>query len=126
MKKLIFCCFIVRALMACSERNAIAGRWAMEIDGTHETSFVLSDDSICSPELTIGNDTIYMEVKSDGQVVKREFIGVYSLKGDRLKVVNRKGEEQVCVYRIEDDKMILTTLAEPDKILMRLTKIKED
>lgn len=46
MKKLVFCCLCIFALMACGERNAVIGRWAMEIDGTDETSIRLPDDTI--------------------------------------------------------------------------------
>lgn len=126
MKKLIFCCLFVLVLMACTERNVVTGRWAMEIAGTNDTAFLLPNDTICSPELYFGNDTIYMEVKIDGQMVKRDFMGIYTIKQNEIKIVSRLGDERLCKYKIEDGTMIVWYVSDPDKIIMRLRKIKED
>lgn len=126
MKKLIFGCILVLAAMACTEHATITGRWAMEIEGSGDTAFLLPDDTICAPELRFGNDTVYMEVRVDGKIVKRDFIGIYSTNRDEIKVVGRLGEERLCKYTIEDGVMLVSYLTEPDKIIMRLRKIKED
>jgi hypothetical protein len=126
MRKLIFCCLCVFALVACGERNAIMGRWAMEIDETGETSFTLPDDTICSPELRFEYDTIYMDVRSDGEMVRSDFVGIYHNDGDQLKIVDRMGKEQQCKFVIKDDLMTVVDKDNPDKIIMQLRRIKEN
>jgi len=127
MKKLIFCCLCVLALMACGEHNAVAGRWAMEMEGSNDTAFLMPNDSICAPELRFFNDTIYLEVQVDGEIARNDFVGIYSIKNDEIRIVGRLGEERLCRYKIIDgDTMLISYLSEPDKIVMRLRKIKED
>ncbi len=126
MKKLIFCCLCVLALMACTEKNSLSGRWAIEMEGSNDTAFILPNDTICSPELRFEYDTVYMDIKVDGKTVKSDFIGQYTTEENKLKIVNRMGEERLCVYRIVNDTMEVSYLTEPDKIIMRLHKIKED
>jgi len=126
MKKLVFGCLLVLAMMACSEHSTVTGRWAMEIEGSGDTAFLLPDDTICAPELRFGNDTVYMEVRVDGKIVKRDFVGIYSTKQNEIRVVGRLGEERLCKYIIKDGVMLVSFLTEPDKIVMRLRKIKED
>ncbi len=126
MKKLIFCCLCIFILMACGERNAIAGRWAMELDDSGDTSFLIANDSICSPELRFERDTIYMDIKNDGKTSSSTFVGIYSIKDDQIKVVDQLGKERICKFRIEDSIMTVTDINEPDKIVMRLRRINED
>lgn len=126
MKKLIFCCLCIFILMACSERNTIAGRWAMELDDSGDTSFLIANDSICSPELRFERDTIYMDIKNDGKTSSSTFVGIYSIKDDQIKVVDQLGKERICKFRIEDSIMTVTDINEPDKIVMRLRRINED
>jgi hypothetical protein len=112
--------------MACGERNAIAGRWAMELDDSGDTSFLIANDSICSPELRFERDTIYMDIKNDGKTSSSTFVGIYSIKDDQIKVVDQLGKERICKFRIEDSIMTVTDINEPDKIVMRLRRINED
>ncbi|MBB4036075.1 hypothetical protein GGR21_001976 [Dysgonomonas hofstadii] len=127
MKKLIFCCLCVLVFMACGESSGVTGRWAMEMEGTNDTAFLLPNDSICAPELHFFNDTIYLEVQVDGQIARNDFVGIYSMKNDEIKIVGRLGEERLCKFKIVDgDTMLISYLSEPDKIVMRLRKIKED
>lgn len=126
MRKIVFCCLFVLVMMACSERGTIAGRWAMEMDGSCDTAFLMPNDTICAPELRFGSDTVYMEVKIDGKVVKRDFVGVYYVNKDEMKIVDRMGEERLCKYIIQDNVMLVSYLSDPDKIIMRLRKIEED
>lgn len=101
------------------------GRWAMEIEGTNETTIVMPDDSIVSPELRIEYDTIYMEVKSGGSMVNSKFVGIYSINEDEIRVVDRYGKEQTCKFVLKDDVLLISNKNDPDKIVMRLRRIKE-
>ncbi|MDH6307721.1 putative lipoprotein NlpE involved in copper resistance [Dysgonomonas sp. PFB1-18] len=126
MKKLIFCCLCIFILMACGERHAIAGRWAMELDDSGDTSFLIANDSICSPELRFERDTIYMDIKNDGKTSSSTFMGIYSIKDDQIRVVDQLGKERICRFRIEDSIMTVTDISQPDKIVMRLRRINEN
>lgn len=126
MRKLVYCCLFVFILMACGERNAIQGHWAMEFEGTGETFVVMADDSICSSELQFGRDTIYMNVKSDGMVASREFIGKYKIENDLIKLTDRYGVQKDCIFAINEDVMTVFEKDRPDKAIMRLRRIKEE
>ncbi|WP_163274025.1 hypothetical protein [Dysgonomonas sp. 511] len=125
MKKLIFCCICILAMMACGERNSIMGRWAMEIEGTGETSFVMPDDTLCTPELFIGRDTLYMGVRADGAMFNKEFIGIYTLTNDEINVTDRMGNVRTWVVEMTDDLLIFTSKDESD-IIIRLRRLKEE
>ncbi len=124
MKKLVFCCLCIFALMACGERNAVIGRWAMEIDGTDETSIRLPDDTIVSPELRFEYDTVYMDVKSDNGLVRSECMGVYTVDGNEMKITDSYGKQRLCRFEIKDDVLIVVDKDDPQKIIMRLRRIK--
>lgn len=124
MKKLVFCCLLILLFMACGERNAIAGRWAMEIEGTTENFIKMPDDSIVSPELRFEYDTIYMDVRSDGTVVKSECLGIYSIEDDLIKVTDRYGKQLLCRFDVKDNVLTIVDREDPKKILMRLKRIK--
>ncbi|MDU1890424.1 MAG: hypothetical protein E6767_07005 [Dysgonomonas sp.] len=125
MKKLIFCCIFLFILIACSENKSIMGRWAIEIEGTNETSILMFNDTVVCPELQINYDTIYMETKSDGVITDSQFVGIYSIHGDEIRAVDRYGKEQICRFVLEDDILIIYDKDNPDKIMMRLRRIKE-
>lgn len=124
MKKLVFCCLCIFALMACGERNAVIGRWAMEIDGTDETSIRLPDDTIVSPELRFEYDTVYMDVKSDNGLVRSECMGVYTVDGNEMKITDSYGKQRLYRFEIKDDVLIVVDKDDPQKIIMRLRRIK--
>ncbi len=124
MKKLVFCCLCILAFMACGERKSIMGRWAMEVEDSGATFFLLPDDTICKPELLIDRDTVYMEIRSDGIVTSREFLGVYAITNNELKVTNRMGDSRTCSYVIEGDSLIVSDKDDPNKIVMRLRRIE--
>ena len=126
MKKLTFCCLLIFALMACGERNAILGRWAMEIDGTGENFIKMPDDTIVSPELRFEYDTIYMEVRSNGTIINTECVGIYAIKGDQMKVIDRYGKEQLCKFIIDNNVMTVIDKDDPQKIIMRLKRIRDE
>ncbi|MBK5720553.1 hypothetical protein JGH11_06685 [Dysgonomonas sp. Marseille-P4677] len=125
MKKLVFCCLCIFALMACGERNAIIGRWAMEIEGTGETSIRMPDDTIVSPELRFEYDTVYMDVKSDNGLVRSECMGIYTVTGNEMKITDSYGKQQICKYEIKDDILTVVDKDDPDKIIMRLRRIEK-
>ncbi|NDV79997.1 hypothetical protein D0T57_13645 [Dysgonomonas sp. 511] len=112
-------------MMACGERNSIMGRWAMEIEGTGETSFVMPDDTLCTPELFIGRDTLYMGVRADGAMFNKEFIGIYTLTNDEINVTDRMGNVRTWVVEMTDDLLIFTSKDESD-IIIRLRRLKEE
>ena len=125
MKKLIFCCICMLAMMACGERNSIMGRWAMEIEGTGETSFIMPDDTLCIPELFIEKDTLYMGVRADGTMLNKEFVGIYTLANDEINITDRLGNVRTWVMEMTDDLLIFTS-KEDSKIMIRLRRLKED
>lgn len=126
MKKLVFCCLCIFALMACGERNAITGRWAMEIDGTNETSIKMADDTIVSPELRFEYDTIYMDVRTSEGSVSSQCIGVYSIKNDRVTITDNYGKKRECKFVLRDDVLTVLDKDDPDKVVMKLRRVKED
>lgn len=125
MKKLVFCCLCIFALMACGERNAIIGRWAMEIDGTDETSIKMPDDTIVSPELRFEYDTVYMDVRTSEGSVRSQCIGIYTIKGDSVIITDSYGKQRKCQFALKDDILTVMDKDDPEKIVMRLRRIKE-
>lgn len=124
MKKLVFCCLCIFALMACGERNAIIGRWAMEVEGTNESSIRMTDDTIVSPELRFEYDSVYMDVKSDSGLVRSECIGIYAVTGNEMKITDSYGKQQICKFDIKDDILTVVDKDDPKKIIMRLRRIQ--
>ncbi|HMM04352.1 MAG: hypothetical protein ACK5KN_04870 [Dysgonomonas sp.] len=125
MKKLVFCCLCILALMACGERNTITGRWAMEIDGTDETSIKMPDDTIVSPELRFEYDTVYMDVRTSEGSVRSQCIGIYTIKDDYVIITDSYGKQRKCKFILKDDILTVMDKDNPEKIVMRLRRIKE-
>ena len=124
MKKLIFCFLIVLVAMACTEKFNLEGRWAMDIEGSDDSFIKLADDTIVSPELRFGRDTIYMDIRNNNHIVKSNCIGIYSIEGDKLEMTGSYGDKRICKINYEKDMLIITDYREPDKIIMRLRRIK--
>lgn len=124
MKKLVFCFLLVLTTMACTEKFNLEGRWAMDIEGTDKSFIKLADDTIVSPELKFGRDTIYMDIRNNNHLVKSDCIGIYSLEGDKLEMTDNYGNKRVCKINYENDLLVIADYREPDKIIMRLRRIK--
>ncbi|MDR1883452.1 MAG: hypothetical protein LBR26_11830 [Prevotella sp.] len=124
MKKLVFCCLCIFVLMACGERNAIAGRWAMEIEGTNETFIKMADDTIVSPELRFEYDTVYMDVRTGKDSVSSRCLGIYAIDGDRVRITDSYGKQQEYTFTLKDDILTVKDKDDPEKIIMRLRRIK--
>lgn len=125
MKQLIFCFSFLFVIMACSTRPNISGRWAMEMDGNQDTAIVMFGDTIVAPELRINNDSVYMEIRKNGIVDKKEFVGVYAIEGNEITITNRYGEKKIQKIILKDDILIITDKDDPNKIIMRLIRVKE-
>ncbi|MFV0538223.1 MAG: hypothetical protein ACK5M3_12770 [Dysgonomonas sp.] len=126
MKQLFFCFSILFIIMACSSKPNISGRWAMEMDGNQDTAIIMFGDTIIAPELRINNDSVYMEIRKNGIVDKEEFIGVYTITGNEITVTDRYGKQKIQNIVLKDDVLIITDKDDPNKIIMRLIRIKEE
>lgn len=128
MKKIISCCLFVLVLMACGEKsNDVLGRWSMEFESDNDEpvySLLIANDSICTSNLIFNRDTVYMQIKSDDRLVSNEFIGKYTIKEDSLRFTNRYGKLAECKFSIKDDLMTVVDKKDPNKIIMRLKRIK--
>ncbi|MDR2950415.1 MAG: hypothetical protein LBV71_14580 [Prevotella sp.] len=125
MKRLFFCFSFVIVLMACSTRPTIEGRWAMEMDHNQDTAFVVRGDTIVAPELRFERDTMYMEVRTNGVIARSECMGVYSIQDNLITVTGRMGEQQTHRFILKDDILTVVDKDDPNKIIMRLIRIKE-
>lgn len=125
MKQLFFCFSLLFIIMACSSKPNISGRWAMEMDGNQDTAIIMFGDTIIAPELRINSDSVYMEIRKNGIVDKEEFVGVYTINGSEITVTDRYGEQRIQNITIKDDMLIITDKDDPNKIIMRLIRIKE-
>ncbi len=125
MKQLFFCFSLLFIIMACSSKSNISGRWAMEMDGNQDTAIIMFGDTIVAPELRINNDSVYMEIRKNGIVDKEEFIGIYTINGNEITVTDRYGKQKIQNIAFKDDMLIITDKDDPNKIIMRLIRIKE-
>lgn len=128
MRNLVFCCLSVFFFMACGEKaQDVMGYWDMELEGDAGVSYSvrLPDDTICTSGLWIKQDTIYMQVKNNGIVVKSEFIGKYKIRDNQFSLIDRYGKRKECEFTIDDDIMVIRDKDDPDKIIMRLRRIKK-
>lgn len=125
MKYLIYCCLSIFLFMACGEKSHdVLGSWNMEFEEEADPySIILADDSVCTSELCFKRDTIYMEVKRDGQVVKKEFLAKYVLKENIILLTDRYGETKECLFKIEDNVMIVKENLHSEKVLIRLRRV---
>jgi len=115
--------------MACGEKhNSLMGRWNMEFDSPKGNvySVLLDDDTLCTSELLFNRDTVYMQVKTDGVIVKNEFVGKYSIKDNYLKVTDRYGKQQECEFFIKENIMTVVDKDDPDKVIMRLRRSEDN
>lgn len=127
MKKLVFLCVSILVLVACGEANPLVGRWAMESEQSDSPdNVVLAGDTVISPELRFDRDSVYMEVRSDGVIVKSEIMGIYAIKGDEIRVTDRYGKEQISRFFIKDGILTVVDKNNPDKVLMRLTRLRDE
>lgn len=126
MKQLFSCFSLLFIIMACSSKPNISGRWAMEMDGNQDTAIIMFGDTIVAPELRINNDSVYLEIRKNGIVDKEEFIGVYTINGNEITVTDRYGKQKVQNILFKDDILVITDKEDPDKIIMRLIRIKEE
>ena len=124
MKQLFFCFSFVLILMACSTRQTIQGRWAMEMDHNQDTAIVVRGD-IVVPELRFERDTMYMEVRTNGVIARSECMGVYSIEDNLITVIDKMGEQRVNRFILKDDILTVIDKDDPGKIIMRLIRIKE-
>ncbi len=126
MKQLFFCFSLLFIIMACSSKPNISGRWAMEMDGNQDTAIIMFGDTIVAPELRINSDTVYMEIRKNGIVEKEELIGIYTISGNEITVTDRYGEQRIQNIVFKDDMLIITDKDDPNKVIMRLIRIKEE
>ncbi|GAB6010133.1 hypothetical protein [Dysgonomonas reticulitermitis] len=126
MKQLFSCFSLLFIIMACSSKPNISGRWAMEMDGNQDTAIIMFGDTIVAPELRINHDSVYLEIRKNGIVDKEEFIGVYTINGNEITVTDRYGKQKVQNILFKDDILVITDKEDPDKIIMRLIRIKEE
>lgn len=126
MKQLFFCFSLLFIIMACSSKPNISGRWAMEMDGNQDTAIIMFGDTIIAPELRINSDSVYMEIRKNGIVDKEEFVGVYSITGSEITITDRYGEQRIQNITVKDDMLIITDKDDPNKIIMRLIRVKEE
>lgn len=125
MKQLFFCFTFVAILMACSTRPTIEGRWAMEMDHNQDTAIVVRGDTIVAPELRFERDTMYMEVRTNGVIARSECMGVYSIENNLITVIDKMGTKQINQFVLKDDVLTIRDKDNPNKIIMRLIRIKE-
>lgn len=125
MKQLFFCFTFVIILMACSTRPTIEGRWAMEMDHNQDTAIVVRGDTIVAPELRFERDTMYMEVRTNGVIARSECMGVYSIENNLITVIDKMGTKQINQFVLKDDVLTIRDKDNPNKIIMRLIRIKE-
>ncbi|WP_185155686.1 hypothetical protein [Dysgonomonas sp. 521] len=125
MKQLFFCFSFIIVLMACSTKPTIEGRWAMEMDHNRDTVVIIGGDTIVAPELRIDRDSMYMEVRTNGLIAKSECLGFYTISSNLITVTDRMGKQQTSKFEIKDDILTVTDKDHPDKIIMRLVRIKE-
>jgi len=111
--------------MACSTRPSIEGRWAMEMDHTRDTAIIVGGDTIVAPELRIDRDSMYIEIKTNGLVAKSECMGFYSIDKNLITVTNKMGKQKTCSFVIKEDTLTILDKDDPNKIIMRLIRIKE-
>lgn len=127
MRKLIFCGLLLLLFMACGGRtHDIIGEWNMEFvdKGITSYSITLADDTVCVSELNFKKDTIYMQVKSDGVIVKNEFVGKYEIDKNSLLLTDSYGQQKRYEFEVEDDIMTIRALNNPSEIVMRLQRAK--
>lgn len=113
--------------MACGGRtHDIIGEWNMEFvdKGITSYSITLADDTVCVSELNFKKDTIYMQVKSDGVIVKNEFVGKYEIDKNSLLLTDSYGQQKRYEFEVEDDIMTIRALNNPSEIVMRLQRAK--
>lgn len=127
MRYFIYCCLSVFLFMACGKRSHdVLGHWSMEFEGEPDSySIVLADDSVCTSQLCFKRDTIYMEVKTDSQVVKTEFLAKYVLKEDIILLTDRYGKTKECLFNIEGNMMIIREMLNPHEVIMRLRRVSK-
>jgi hypothetical protein len=126
MKQLIFCFSFLFAIMACSSPPDISGRWAVEMDGNQDTAIIMFGDTIIAPELRINRDSVYLEVRRNGVVDTKEFVGVYIINGNLITITDRYGKQKTQNIILKDNILTVTDKDDPNKIIMRLIRIKED
>lgn len=98
----------------------------MEMDGNQDTAIIMFGDTIIAPELRINSDSVYMEIRKNGIVDKEEFVGVYSITGSEITITDRYGEQRIQNITVKDDMLIITDKDDPNKIIMRLIRVKEE
>jgi hypothetical protein len=97
----------------------------MEMDHNQDTAFVVRGDTIVAPELRFERDTMYMEVRTNGVIARSECMGVYSIQDNLITVTGRMGEQQTHRFILKDDILTVVDKDDPNKIIMRLIRIKE-
>jgi hypothetical protein len=125
MKQLFFCFSFVILLMACSTRPSIEGRWAIEMGHNRDTVIIIGGDTVVAPELKIDRDSMYMEIMSNGLVVKSECMGFYSIDKNLITVTDRMGKQQTCSFELKEDTLTIMDKDDSNKIIMRLIRIRE-
>lgn len=65
-----------------------------------------------------------MDVKSDNGLVRSECMGVYTVDGNEMKITDSYGKQRLYRFEIKDDVLIVVDKDDPQKIIMRLRRIK--
>ena len=69
---------------------------------------------------------LFMEIRKNGIVEKEELIGIYTISGNEITVTDRYGEQRIQNIVFKDDMLIITDKDDPNKVIMRLIRIKEE
>ena len=111
--------------MACSTQPTLEGRWAVEMEHNRDTAIILNGDTIVAPELKIDQDSMYLEIKTNGLVSKTECLGFYTINNNLITVTDRMGKQRTETFVLKDDVLTILDKDDPNKIIMRLVRIRE-
>lgn len=125
MKHLLFCFSFLTILMACSTQPTLEGRWAVEMEHNRDTAIIVNGDTIVAPELKIDRDSMYLEIKTNGLVSKTECLGFYRINNNLITVTDRMGKQRTETFVLKDDVLTILDKDDPNKIIMRLVRIRE-
>lgn len=125
MKQFFACFTLLFVIIACSNRPKIEGRWALEMNENRDTAILVNSDTIVTLELQVNRDSIYLETKKNGTVCKTEFLCGYIINNDEIRMTNQYGEQKTQKLILKDDTLVITDPNNSQKIIMRLTRIKE-
>lgn len=125
MKQFFICFSLAFIIIACSNKPKVEGRWAVEINEDQDTAILVNIDTILALEIQIDKDSIYLDTKKNGVISKTVFLGGYIIDNDEIVITNQYGEQKRQRLILKEDTLIIADRNNSQKIIMRLTRIKE-